>query len=221
LKLVIFDCDGTLVDSQHMIVAAMTKAYGAHGLPIPDREVLLSVVGLSLVEAFTKLGEGVDKFPAASLADHYRDAFHAMRGPGAPVEPLYPGATDAIAELARRGDVALGIATGKSQRGVRLVLGHHGLLDHFITIQTADDAPSKPDPGMVLAAMREARAAADDTIVVGDTVYDIAMASAAGAAGIGVTWGYHPPAALENAGALAVIDHFANLVPALDRIWAT
>lgn len=221
MKLVIFDCDGTLVDSQHMIVAAMAKAYSAHRIPLPKREVLLSVVGLSLVEAFTKLGEGADEFPAESLANHYRDAFHAMRGPGAPVEPLYPGAADAIAQLARRGEVVLGVATGKSQRGVRLVLGHHGLLDRFITIKTADDAPSKPHPEMVLAAMREAGVAAEDTVVVGDTVYDIAMARAAGASGIGVTWGYHPRAALEGAGAVAVIDRFANLVPALDSIWGT
>src|SRR3954449_12968750 len=166
LQLVIFDCDGTLVDSQHMILAAMTKAYGAQGLALPTREVLLSVVGLSLVEAFTKLGEGEDQFPAESLANHYRDAFHAMRGPGAPVEPLYPGAAEALGELARRKDVVLGIATGKSQRGVRLVLGHHGLLEHFVTIKTADDAPSKPDPGMVVDAMREVGVEAADTIVV-------------------------------------------------------
>jgi phosphoglycolate phosphatase len=220
LKLVIFDCDGTLVDSQHLIVAAMTKAYSAHGIPLPARDVLLSVVGLSLVEAFTKLGEGWNGFPAESLAGHYRDAFHLMRAPGSPVEPLYPEAADAVAALARRDDVVLGIATGKSQRGVRLVLGHHGLLDHFVTIQTADDAPSKPDPGMVLAAMREAGVEAKNTIVVGDTVYDIAMARAAGAASVGVTWGYHPGASLAEAGALAVIDQFANLVPTLDRIWA-
>jgi phosphoglycolate phosphatase len=219
LKLVIFDCDGTLVDSQHMILMAMTKAYAAHGVPLPEREVLLSVIGLSLIEAFTKLADGDAQFPIASLAEHYREAFHAMRIPGAPVEPLYPGAADAIRVLARREDVVLGIATGKSQRGVRLVLGHHGLLDHFITIKTADDAPSKPDPGMVLGAMREAGVAAADTIVVGDTVYDIAMARAAGASGLGVTWGYHPAAALSEAGALAVIDTFPTLVPALDRIW--
>src|SRR4051794_41943621 len=105
-----------------MIVAAMTKAYSAQGVPLPAREVLLSVIGLSLIEAFTKLGEGQDQFPAESLANHYRDAFHAMRAPGAPVEPLYPGAAEAIADLAQRRDVVLGVATGKSQRGVRLVL---------------------------------------------------------------------------------------------------
>src|ERR1044072_3663961 len=143
-----------------------------------------------------------------------------MRAPGSPVEPLYPDAADAVATLARRGDVVLGIATGKSQRGGRLALCQSGLVDHCVTIQTADDAPSKPDPGMVLAAMREAGVDAKNTIVVGDTVYDIAMARAAGAAGIGVTWGYHPGAALADAGAVAVTDRFANLVPTLDGIWA-
>jgi len=221
LKLVIFDCDGTLVDSQDMILAAMRQAYVTHGIPVPARETLLSIVGLSLTEAFTTLGNGAERFPVASLAEQYKLAFHAMRETGEHMEPLYPGAMEAVAALARRDDVVLGIATGKSQRGVRVVLGHHGLLDHFITIKTADDAPSKPDPGMVLAAMRDAGVGAADTVVVGDTVYDIAMARAAGATAIGVAWGYHSHAALEEAGAALVIDDFAALVPALDAMWAT
>jgi phosphoglycolate phosphatase len=221
LKLVIFDCDGTLVDSQDMILKAMTQAYGTHGLALPERETLLSVIGLSLIEAFTSLAKGDDRFPVASLAEQYRLAFQAMRRSGEHMEPLYPGAADAIGELARRDDVVLGIATGKSQRGVRLVLTHHGLIDHFITIKTADDAPSKPDPGMVIAAMREAGVEAADTVVVGDTVYDIAMACAAGAAAIGVNWGYHRRAALAEAGALAVLDDFRSLIPTLDTIWSS
>jgi len=220
LKLVIFDCDGTLVDSQHMICTAMGRAYQAHGLPVPARETMLSIVGLSLLEAFTVLGEGADDFPAASLAEQYKLAFHALREAGEHIEPLYPGAAATVAALARREDVVLGIATGKSQRGVRLVLGHHGLLDHFITIKTADDAPSKPDPGMVLHAMREVGAVPENTVVVGDTVYDVAMARAAGAAPIGVAWGYHTRAALERAGA-PVIDAFATLEPTLDRMWSS
>jgi len=218
LKLVIFDCDGTLVDGQHMIVASMTQAYAAHGIAVPNRETMLSMVGLSLIETFTELGRGVEQFPVASLAEHYKLAFHALRTSGQHIEPLYPGAAEAVQALARREDVALGIATGKSQRGVRLVLGHHGLLEHFITIKTADDAPSKPDPGMVREAMREAGAAAENTVVVGDTVYDVAMARAAGAAAIGVAWGYHSREALTAAGA-PVIDSFATLVPMLDRMW--
>jgi phosphoglycolate phosphatase len=220
LKLVVFDCDGTLVDSQHMILAAMREAYGAHALSVPDRETLLSVVGLSLPQLFEKLGDGASDFPVASMCDAYRASFQAMRATQMHhLEPLYPGAAQAVTDLARRENVVLGIATGKSQRGVRNVLARHGLLEHFITIKTADDAPSKPDPGMVLAAMREASVAPRDTVVVGDTVYDITMAHAAGAAAIGVTWGYHPGAALGAAGAFALIEEFAALAPALDRLW--
>jgi len=220
LKLVIFDCDGTLVDSQHLIISAMSTAFEAHGMPVPERKRMLSMVGLSLLEVFTALGKDARNYPVASLAEQYKLAFHALREEGAAVEPLYPGAAEAVTALAQRDDVVLGIATGKSRRGVHLVLGHHGLIDHFLTIKTADDAPSKPDPGMVTAAMREAGVAAADTVVVGDTAYDIAMARAAGAKAIGVTWGYHPAAALSAAGAVIVVDDFAALIPALDSLWA-
>lgn len=221
LKLVVFDCDGTLVDSQLMIVSAMTSAYEAHGIALPQRETLLSVIGLSLMEAFTALGNGDKRFPVATMAEHYRDAFHAMRASGAVMEPLYPGAADAVADLAKREDVVLGIATGKSQRGVRMVLKHYGLLDHFVTIKTADDAPSKPHPGMVLDAMREAGAEPANTIVVGDTAYDVTMARAAGASAVGVTWGYHRTERLSDAGAHAVVETFPELMPTLDKIWTS
>jgi phosphoglycolate phosphatase len=219
LKLVIFDCDGTIVDSQHMIVAAMNEAYRWHGMDAPSRETVLSIVGLSLPEAFETLGRDRPGFPVATMVERYKAAFHVMRAGEKHLEPLYPGAADAIVSLARRDDVLLGIATGKSQRGVRAVLTMHGLLDHFITIKTAEDAPSKPHPGMVLDAMREAGVTPEDTVVVGDTVYDIAMARAAGATAVGVTWGYHEASALEEAGAYAVIDRFESLGRTLERIW--
>lgn len=218
LKLIVFDCDGTLVDSQHMICTAMREAYLSHDLPVPEREAMLSIVGLSLMEAFAELGKGTARFPVASLAEHYKLAFHALRESGEQMEPLYPGAREAVDALSRRADVVLGLATGKSQRGARLVLGHHGLLDRFITIQTADDAPSKPDPGMVLHAMRDAGATPENTVVVGDTVFDIAMARAAGASAIGVSWGYHTRDSLLAAGA-PVIEAFATLEPTLDKMW--
>jgi len=219
LKLVIFDCDGTLVDSQHMICAAMQKAYLAHNLPCPPRERLLSIVGLSLEEAFRRLADGETQ-PLLGLTEAYKEAFHALRASGEQMEPLYPGTRAAIESLASRDKVLLGIATGKSVRGVRTVLGHHGLIDHFITVQTADTAPSKPHPGMVLEAMREAGVGAADTIVIGDTIYDVEMARAANAAAIGVSWGYHPADDLHAAGAHTVIDHFDALLPALETMWA-
>jgi phosphoglycolate phosphatase len=224
LKLIVFDCDGTLVDSQHMICAAMRQAYEANNLSVPAREQLLAVVGLSLPDAFRRLaataGAGADH-PVEALVTCYKNAFADLRASVDHLEPLYPGARETIDALAGRPDTLLGIATGKSQRGVRAVLGRHGLAEHFCTIQTSDDAPSKPHPGMVLAAMRETGAAPQDTVVVGDTVFDLEMARAAGARAIGVGWGYHPPSALSAAGADAMIEGFAELLPTLDRLWGT
>jgi phosphoglycolate phosphatase len=219
LKLIIFDCDGTLVDSQHMIVAAMEHAYGGLGLTMPAREKLISIVGLSLNEAFQQLCDFDPDFPVAKMVDRYKAAFFELRAAGDHVEPLYPGAREAIEALSRQPDVLLGIATGKSQRGVAAVLGRHELLDRFAVIKTSDDAPSKPHPAMVLDAMRETGATAESTVMIGDTVFDITMARAAGTPGIGVGWGYHPPTALSEAGAHMVIDEFSALLPALDRVW--
>jgi phosphoglycolate phosphatase len=220
LKLVVFDCDGTLVDSQHMILAAMHSAYAHHGIAAPARERLLSIVGLSLPNAFAHLADGDSGFPIDSFIEQYKAAFFAMRQAELHLEPLFPGARDAIDALAAHEDVVLGIATGKSRRGVDAVLRRHGLLDRFVTIQTADDAPSKPDPGMVLNAMGEVGAAPQHTIVVGDTAFDVSMARAAGAQAIGVAWGYHEPAELVAAGAPVVIEDFAELVPTLAWLWA-
>ena len=219
MKLVIFDCDGTLVDSQHMICAAMHNAFTGHSLPVPARKTLLSVVGLSLHECFERLGQGQAGFPVASLVEGYKSAFGELRLSGDHPEPLYPGAEEVIGALAVRSDILLGMATGKSQNGARRVLEHNGWLGHFVTIQTADDAPSKPHPGMVLAAMREAGIGPADTVVVGDTSYDIEMALAAGATPIGVGWGYHAAGALHDAGAACVIHSFAELPACLENEW--
>jgi len=215
LKLIVFDCDGTLVDSQHMICAAMQRAYDAHGIVCPPRETVLSIVGLSLREAFDTLGCDEKGFPVETMIERYKEAFFDLRHSPAHQEPLYPGARDSILSLAAREDCLLGIATGKSQRGVRAILEHHDLLSHFSTIMTADDAPSKPDPGMLLHAMRETGAQPRDTVMIGDTSYDMAMARAAGVTAIGVNWGYHAPQMLHESGADIVLSDYAGLDAAL------
>lgn len=202
-----------------MICAAMSQAYGAHDMPCPPRERILSIVGLSLAEAFARLGASEGRVPLPVLVESYKAAFNGLRQSQENLEPLFPGARAALDALSSRADILLGIATGKSQRGVRAVLGEHGLLARFHTIKTADDAPSKPHPGMVQAAMQEAGVGPRDTIVVGDTVYDIAMARAAGARSIGVSWGYHAAGDLHAEGADIVIDHYTALLPALETVW--
>ena len=129
-----------------MICAAMQRAYDAHGIVCPPRETVLSIVGLSLRPAFETLAAAHEEFPVDGMIERYKEAFFELRHSPEHQEPLYPGAREAILALAARDDCALGIATGKSQRGVRAILTHHDLLSHFATIMTADDAPSKPIP---------------------------------------------------------------------------
>jgi phosphoglycolate phosphatase len=218
VKLILFDVDGTLVDSQHLIIAALGTAFSAHGLEPASRERSLSIVGLSLVEAFTVLvgAEG----PVDSLVQAYRDAFNGLRADPANDEPLYPGATACLDALSRRDDVVLGIATGKSRRGVNHLLEQHGWRDLFATVQTADDAPSKPHPAMIEQAMAEVGVAAPDTMMVGDSSFDMAMAQAAGVRPIGVSWGFQSVEMLEKAGAEFIAHSYPELLELLEGMLA-
>ncbi len=207
LKLVIFDCDGTLVDSQHNITASMTWAFEQHGLAAPSRAQILQCVGLSLPETFLVLAAEQPQEVQASLVVHYRDAF--ITGPlkRRDDEAIYPGIRETISALAGRPDVLLGVATGKSKRGVKRLFDAEGWHPHFHTIQTADDHPSKPDPSMILKAMAETGADRIATVMIGDTSYDMAMALSAGVGAIGVDWGYHVPDRLSAAGAHRIVSH--------------
>ncbi|MEZ5854921.1 MAG: HAD-IA family hydrolase [Hyphomicrobiaceae bacterium] len=220
MRLVIFDCDGTLVDSQHNITSAMAHAFTAHGLPPPSTHEILGGVGLSLTEAFIRLAPQAAPDVRHSLADHYRNAFAGgMLSRG--TEPLYPGITEIIEHLRGQDAMALGIATGKSKRGVARVLAEQGWQDAFATIQTADDHPSKPHPSMILTAMAETGATPATTIMIGDTTFDIEMALGARASAIGVSWGYHAPSTLHDAGAHTVVSDARDLAAAIDALLAS
>ncbi len=218
MKLVLFDCDGTLVDSHHNIATAMRQAFEAVGVPYPGDEATRRVIGLSLPEAIRPLAPDAGPETWDRLSDAYREAFFALRQAPDFHEPLFPGAREAIETLAERDDVLLGIATGKARRGLEVLLERFGLRDFFVTTQTADDAPSKPHPGMVLKAMEETGADPARTVLVGDTTHDMLMAANAGTRGLGVEWGYHPPDELRRAGAREIASRFNDVPPLVEKV---
>ena len=215
-SLVVFDCDGTLVDSQHAIVAAMARAFAEHDLAQPPAAAVRRIIGLNLDEAMAALAPEIDDARHHSLAEAYKAEFFRQRQSGEFTDPLYPGAMEILA-LAETGAM-LGVATGKSQRGLRAVLDRHGLRARFATLQTADDAPGKPNPGMLLNAMAEAGACPEETVMIGDTTFDMTMARAANVAAVGVAWGYHEAQELDDAGAAAMVGEFGQLLPTLARL---
>ncbi|MCL5777264.1 HAD-IA family hydrolase [Limibaculum sp. FT325] len=221
LKLVIFDVDGTLIDSQNFIVAAMDRAFAITGLPAPAREATLGIVGLSLPQAMMALVPGATATVVDGLVHHYKESFVELRRQtgGEAGAPFYPGARDAIERLDRAGWL-LSIATGKARRGLDHMLDSHGLRRFFVGTQTADDAPSKPHPGMVLNCLAATGVEARRAVMVGDTEFDIAMARAAGARAVGVAWGYHARERLAAAGAEVIVDDFAALDAALEAVTA-
>jgi phosphoglycolate phosphatase len=203
VKLAVFDCDGTLVDGQASICNAMDAAFAACGQALPDRHQVRRIVGLSLPQAIRLLLPGADANLRGGIDEAYRGAFRAAREAGQLVEPLYDGITPLLDRL-RASGWTLGVATGKSDRGLEHCLAMHGLTAHFVTLQTADRHPSKPHPAMLEAAMAQALAGRAETVMIGDTAYDIEMAVTAGVRAIGVDWGYHTAQELHDAGAEAV-----------------
>ena len=216
-RLAVFDCDGTLVDSQATICLAMAQGFAACGLAAPGDAATRGIIGLSLIEAMAALHPTGTPAQHQVLADEYKQAFFNLRAAGLAEEPLYDGIAEAIADLDARGWL-LGVATGKSDRGLKHILEHHGLHPKFVTLQTADRHPSKPHPSMLELAMAEAGAAPATTAMIGDTSYDMVMAKAAGCAAIGVAWGYHNSADLLEGGADVIAESPGALVAILEAL---
>jgi phosphoglycolate phosphatase len=217
LKLVVFDVDGTLCDSQHHIVAAMEHAFAAEDLPCPPRDAILAIVGLSLPVAMACLVPELPGVVQERLVAAYKAGYMAERT--AWLAPLYDGIAGVIGSLSERRDVILGVATGKSRRGLDQLLDGHGLGGVFYTRQVADDHPSKPHPSMLLTAMAEAGVAPDRTVMIGDTTYDMRMGRAAGASTLAVTWGYHDECALMAERPDGIVRSVAGISGALTNLW--
>jgi phosphoglycolate phosphatase len=210
-RLAIFDCDGTLVDSGATIFTAVAETFAQHELALPPEAACRRVIGLGLVEAIAALVPEKAPEEHAMLAETYKRNFHRAREQGRVEEPLFPGIAELLDALEADGWL-LAVATGKSDRGLRLCLECHSMGARFVSLQTGDRHPSKPSPSMVLEAMADAGASPDNVIVVGDTAYDMGMAVAAGATGIGAGWGYHERDELTAAGASFIADVPADVL---------
>ncbi len=221
LRLIMFDFDGTLDDSQWAITQVMGEAFAGAGLPAPGVDQVRRVVGLRLETAIARLlpdgaeprdsrdsqdGDGL----TARLAASYRDVFFRLHARPDFHEPLMFGAKNVLQALDHP-QILMGIATGKGRRALATILERHGIGRHFATLKTADDGPGKPHPQILLDAMAEFGVEAEQTLVVGDTTYDMEMAVNAGARGLGVAWGYHAPQDLLAVGAERVLETFADL----------
>ena len=204
-RLAIFDCDGTLVDSGATILASVRETFAEHGLAPPPPRDCRRVIGLSLVAAMAALLPAGSRDDHAMLTETYKKKFFAARVEGRVEEPLFDGIAELLDVLEADGWL-LAVATGKSDRGLHHCLECHDMAARFISLQSADRHPSKPHPSMALQAMADAGAAPRTTVVIGDTSFDMGMALAAGALGIGAGWGYHDGHELLAAGAMAVAD---------------
>lgn len=214
--LILFDCDGTLVDSQYMIHEAMEQAFTGEDLDPPAIADVRRIVGLSLHDAMSALlPKDAASGTANRLVDSYKQVFAELRRSGNGEDSLYEGVAEGLRKLNEL-DLVLGIATGKSLRGLEHTLDHHRLRSHFSTLQTADTNPGKPDPAMIERAMSEVGAVPETTVMIGDTTYDMMMARAANAAAFGVSWGYHDIQELFDAGASMVAERFEGLTAALE-----
>lgn len=214
--LVVFDWDGTLMDSQARIVACIQAAFRAVGREPPSREAASDVIGLGLDEAMARLWPGSDEAKRAAVVAQYRREFLETNETQS---GLFPGARETLERLAAEG-YRLAIATGKSRLGLDRALAETGLGDLFLATRCADETFSKPHPQMLLELMDELGVSVGQTLMVGDTEYDLQMARNARVRALAVCYGVHAPERLRAFGPLACVESLAEIPQWLTR-WAT
>ncbi len=216
MRLVIFDLDGTLIDSVGLIVETVTNTFRAVNEPVPDERAIRAVSGITARDALAILAPAATSERIDTLMDSYR--IHYRGSAGVAREPLFNGALEALDRLQADPATILAVATGKGYNGAVTLLERHGIIGRFHSIQTPDHNRGKPDPQMIDTAMAKAGATREQSVMIGDTVHDMRMARAARVKAIGVTWGYHEKSELIAEGADIVIDDFADLDAAIDKL---
>lgn len=216
MKLVLFDCDGTLIDSAHIIHRSMERTFDDAGLDAPQLHQTKSIIGLTLDVAIARMLQRPVDDQVLMMATRYRQHNLALRSEGPLHEPFFDGVWDVLQTLIRQDEILLGIVTGKSRRGLDALIDLHDLGGAVIASRTADECPSKPHPAMVLECCADTGIEPSQTFVIGDAVYDMQMARSAGATAIGVSWGYSNSTALTETGAHHVVDNPGELMPLIN-----
>ena len=207
-ELIIFDWDGTLMDSAAKIVNCLQSSARDTGLPVPDEKAARNIIGLGLHESMQILFGDISEQQIEQMVEHYRQYFvHTDKT----VQALFPGVKEGLGTITETGAL-LGIATGKARVGLDRVLTAEKMHDFFVVTRCADEARSKPHPQMLLDILDYTAIDADKVLMIGDTTYDMEMASAAGVDALGVSYGVHESEALLQASALEVVNSFSELM---------
>ena len=212
IRLMVFDWDGTLMDSEAKIVASMRAAGNDLGLESLDDKTLRNVIGLGLKEAIEMLYPGAVVDIHRAFTDRYRH--HFLSGCGE-ASTFFAGALQLLQDLHRSG-MLLGVATGKSRRGLNRVLTELECGEFFHATRCADETFSKPHPQMLLEIMDELGVAPEETVMIGDTEYDLQMANNAGVKAIGVSYGVHERERLLQHQPLICVDSIQDLTVCLN-----
>ncbi len=217
MRLVLFDCDGTLVDSQHMIIMATESALRQHGFDAPPRKDILRAVGLPLDVAMRHHAPNLDDATLVEVLNAYREVSQSLVQQDDRGQIMFDGMYKIICHLGNDDETLLGIVTMKSRHGLDRVVDAYNIRRFFQTLKSADDGPGKPAPDLVSQAMAECGVRADQVVMVGDTSFDMIMAKAADVYAIGVAWGYQEIEEMEEAGADAIAETPTQLQHLLDQ----
>jgi len=208
-ELIVFDWDGTVVDSTGVIATSIQAACRDLELPVPTDQAARHVIGMGLTEALRHAVPDMLEDVYEPLADRYR--YHYLSQDAGIT--LFPGARDTVEKLHQSG-YQLAVATGKSRNGLERSMQVSDMTGYFHATRTADQTFSKPHPAMLLEIMEELGAEPESTLMIGDTTHDLQMAINAGVDAVAMTHGAHPAAQLRELKPLALLDDFAGF-----RMW--
>ena len=211
-RLLVFDWDGTLVDSTAIIAAAIQAACRDVGEPVPDDVAARFVIGLGLAEALAYVAPALPLERHPELSSRYRHHFLSRD----PEIPLFDGARELLADLHAEGFM-LAVATGKTRVGLDRALAGNALVERFHATRCADEGRPKPHPDMLLHLMEKLGVSPGEALMIGDTTHDLALARAAGVDAVAVAYGAHEPAGLAAAGPLATVHSIPELRAWLDE----